>query len=361
MNQLGLASTHYSRVLFGLVVLLAVLVAGTAGYMLIEDWSLLDAAYMASITITTVGYSEVRPLSQTGKLFTIGLMFFGVGAAFYILTALVATIIEGDLRQIFGARRMKVMIERLQDHYIICGYGRVGEQVARELDSRHASLVVIDKDEQRLEAAREAGQLVVLGDATVEETLTAAGLDRCHALIAASDSDATNTYITLTAKGLRPETYVVARVGSQAVEPKLIQAGADRVVSPYRISGRRLAFAALQPDITDFIDIFPSDSQGERILAEVTVESDSDCAGKQIGEALANSGDVVVLAVRDGGGRLNVGPSRSRVLVPGEILIVVGDEADVGTIGASGSGRPSPRASNDRSVFSGIRRLLGHH
>jgi voltage-gated potassium channel len=125
VNQFGAAATHYNRVVFGLLVLLSVLVVGTAGYMVIEDWSLLDAAYMASITITTVGYSEVGPLSDTGKFFTIGLMFIGVGTAFYILTALVATIIEGDLRQVFGARRMKVMIERLQGHYIVCGYGRV--------------------------------------------------------------------------------------------------------------------------------------------------------------------------------------------------------------------------------------------
>jgi voltage-gated potassium channel len=359
VNQFGRAATQYNRVVFGLLVLLAVLVAGTAGYMVIEDWSLLDAAYMASITITTVGYSEVRPLSDAGKIFTVGLMFIGVGTAFYILTALVATIIEGDLRQVFGARRMKVMIERLQGHYIVCGYGRVGEQVARELDNRHASLVIIDRDEARLNAAREAGLLVVQGDATVEETLASAGIDRCHALIAASDSDATNTYITLTAKSLRPETYVVARVGSTAVEPKLIQAGADRVVSPYQISGRRLAFAALQPDITDFIDIFPSDPQGERILAEITVESDSSCAGKQLGEALANSGDVVVLAVRDTEGRLNVGPSRSRVLMPGEILIVMGEEADVGTIGSGGAGRHAGHA-RDRGVLEGLRRFLHH-
>jgi voltage-gated potassium channel len=339
VKALGPATTHYNRVVLGLFTLAVVLVTGTAGYMIIEDWSLLDAAYMASITITTVGYSEVRPLSQSGQIFTIGLMFLGVGTAFYILTALVATIIEGDLRQIFGARRMKSMIERLQDHYIVCGYGRVGEQVAMELQVHRAAFVLVENNEPRIELARQAGLLVVQGDATAEETLVEAGIHRCRALIAASDSDSTNTYITLTAKGLRPETYVVARVGSEAVEAKLTQAGADRVVSPYRIGGRRMAFAALQPIVTDFIDIFPTSDQGDRILAEITVEEESGFAGKQLGEALAGCEDLVVLAVRDAAGQLNVGPPRSRVLIPGEILIVVGGESDLSALGFSGRRR----------------------
>jgi voltage-gated potassium channel len=336
--------------------LTVVLLVGTAGYVIIEDWPLLDALYMASITITTVGYSEVRPLSETGQVFTIGLMFFGVGAAFYILTALVATIIEGDLRQIFGVRRMKAMIERLNDHYIVCGYGRVGEQIAMELQHRSAPFVIVETNDARIESARQAGLLVVLGDATTEETLLEAGIQRCRALIAASDSDSANTYITLTAKGLRHETYVVARVGSEAVEAKLIQAGADRVVSPYRIGGRRMAFAALQPMITDFIDIFPTD-QGDRILAEITIEADSGFAGKQLGEALAENDDLVVLAVRDTSGHLSVGPARSRLLSQGEILIVVGEEEELGALGFSGR-RPSAAAIQEHGLPTLLRRFL---
>ena len=169
-------------------ILLLVLIGGTGGYMLIEDWSLLDSAYMTAITVTTVGYSEVHPLSQTGTIFTIGLMIFGVGTAFYILTALVAAIIEGDLRQVFGARRMKTMIEHLNDHYIVCGFGRVGEQVAHELMSRQEPFVLVETNESRIEDAREAGMLVVQGDATVEETLIEAGIERCRSVIAATRS-----------------------------------------------------------------------------------------------------------------------------------------------------------------------------
>jgi voltage-gated potassium channel len=356
VNSSGLASTHYNRVVLGVFILLLVLIGGTAGYMLIEDWSLLDAAYMTAITVTTVGYSEVHPLSQTGQIFTIGLMIFGVGTAFYILTALVAAIIEGDLRLVFGARRMKAMIEHLNDHYIVCGFGRVGEQVAHELLSRNEPFVLVETNESRIEDAREAGMLVVQGDATVEETLVEAGIERCRSVIAASDTDATNTYITLTAKALRPETYVVARVSSEAVEGKLLQAGADRTVSLYRIGGRRLAFAALQPLVTDFIDIFPSPEQGDRLLAEVPIEDGSVLAGKQLVEALEGCEDLVVLAVRDSHGRLDVGPPRSRVLTVGEVLIVVGQEQDLSVLGVSGPKRTSVRARQRRN--GGLSRFL---
>jgi voltage-gated potassium channel len=333
MERLGLASTHYERVVFGLIGLFLVLAGGTGGYMLIEGWSFLDALYMSSITVTTVGYREVQPLSREGELFTIVLLFFGVGAAFYILTTMVAAIIEGDLRQVFGARRMRMSIERLSDHYIVCGYGRVGEEIAREMTARRVPFIVVDTNEPRLQEARDAGILVIQGDATSEQVLDDAGIRRCRALIAASDSDSVNTYITLTARGLQPGVFIVARVSSPAVEPKLRQAGANRVISPYLIGGRRMALAAMQPIITDFIDLVP-DHQAERVLAEVSVDEASGLAGKTISEALAGCDDVVALAVRDSQGRLNVGPPRNTELTSGDILVVIGSEADLRSIGA---------------------------
>jgi len=333
MDPLGLASTHYNRVILGALALVIILLTGTAGYMLIEGWSFFDAFYMSSITITTVGYREVQPMSRQGEMFTIGLLFFGVGAAFYILTSLVAAIIEGDLRQLFGARRMRMTIQHISDHFIVCGYGRVGEEIAREMVTRKVPFIVVDTNEPRLQHARDAGLLVVLGDATSESVLSAAGVERCRALIAASDSDAANTYITLTAKGMRPETFVVARVGSPAVESKLRQAGADRVISPYLIGGRRMALAAMQPIITDFIDLFP-DTQAERLLAEVTVDSESGLIGKDLSEALAGCEDVVVLALRDAQGRLSVGPARTTRLSSGDILVVIGEEKELRSLGA---------------------------
>ena len=323
-----------SRVAKGLVALAGIIAVGTAGYMAIEGWSFLDAVYMTVTTVTTVGFREVRPLSTEGRVFTLFLLLFGVGVAFYILTAMVAAIIEGDLRHLFGERRIRLAIERLRDHYIICGFGRVGEEIAREMLARKVPFVVVDTNIPQLERAREQGLLTVQGDATTEATLQQARIEHCRALIAASDSDSSNTYITLTAKGIRPETFVVARVGSPAVERKLRQAGADRVVSPYLIGGRRMALAALQPIITDFIDLFRTDTQGDRLLAEVAVDEQSGLLGKELSEALEGCRDVVVLAVRDGAGSLTVGPARSTRLAQGDILLVIGDEAELSVIGA---------------------------
>src|SRR3990172_1532803 len=169
MNLVRFLLGQYRRVSFGLAFLAAVIAVGTGGYMLVEGWPFLDALYMSVITITTVGYREVAPLSGAGKVFTIGLILSGVGSAFYILTALAATIIEGDLRQVFGERRMKSTIEQIQDHYIVCGYGRVGEEISREFMDRRVPFVLIDRTIETVERARRQGMLGVEGDATTEE------------------------------------------------------------------------------------------------------------------------------------------------------------------------------------------------
>lgn len=323
----------YTRVIEGLIALTGVIAVGTAGYMTIEGWSFLDAFYMTVTTVTTVGFREVHELDDAGRIFTAFLVLFGVGVAFYILTAMVAAIIEGDLGQVFGARRMKSQIEKLTDHNIVCGYGRVGEEIARELSERHAPAVVVDRDPQAIERARSDGLLVVEGDATKDETLVAAGIERCRALIAASDSDATNTYITLTAKALRAEVFVVSRVSTLEVESKLRQAGADRIVSPYAIGGRRLALAALQPIITDFFEMLPATASGERIVAELAVDEHSGLIGRELSDMLAGCRDVVVLAVQGAGG-MSVGPPASTRLSSGDRVVVVGDEDELRSIGA---------------------------
>jgi voltage-gated potassium channel len=284
---------------------------------------------MAVITITTVGYREVGPLSREGQLFTAALLFSGVGVAFYILTVMSAAIIEGDLRQVFGIRRMRTAIERLRDHYIVCGYGRVGQEIAREFAERRESFVVVDMRAESIEVARAHGVLLVEGDATSAEVLSRAGIERCRALIAASDSDAGNTFITLTAKGLRPDVFVVARVGRPDVESKLRLAGAGRVISPYAIGGRRMALAALQPIMTDFIDIVRTGPDTDRILAEFAVDAASGLAGKEIGDVLAACRDVVPLAVRSASGAMTVGPAASTRLALGDRLMVVGTEEDL--------------------------------
>ncbi|HXH20739.1 MAG TPA: potassium channel protein [Dehalococcoidia bacterium] len=333
MKEYRAAAQAYGRVLVGLLALGVILVFATGGYMIIEGWSFLDALYMTVITLTTVGYREVQPLSRTGMAFTMVVLFVGVGTSFYILTALVSTIIEGDLRQLFGERRMKIQVEHLKDHHIICGFGRVGEEIALEFKQRQAPFVVVDLSAEALERARAEGYLVLQGDATQEETLKRAGIERCASLIAALDSDAGNTYITLTAKMLRPDVRVVARVASASNEKKLLQAGADHIVSPYQMGGRRLALSALQPILLDFMDIVSLGSQGPGVLGEFGVDKDSGLQGRTIGEVCASAPDLVVLAVRSERGTFIVGPAPSTRLALGDRLMVFGPEEQLRRVG----------------------------
>jgi voltage-gated potassium channel len=327
------AVAHYGRVFTGLLTLGVILIVSTVGYMVLEGWSLLDALYMTVITLTTVGYREVQPLDQAGMVFTIFVLFIGVGTAFYILTAFVATIIEGDLRQIFGERRVKIAIERLKDHHIICGFGRVGEEIARELTERRAPLVIVDNSPEKLDKARAENFLTLQGDATQEEVLKAAGIMRCASLIAALDSDSGNTYITLTAKMLQPEVRVVARVGLAANEAKLMQAGADHIVSPYQMGGRRMAVSALQPRLLDFMDIVSLGSQGPGVLGEFAVDRESGFEGRALGEVFSRAPDAVVLAVRSERGTFVIGPDPSTRLAIGDRLMVFGPEDQLSKVG----------------------------
>jgi voltage-gated potassium channel len=337
VKDYSIVSGRYGRVITGMAGLLVILVVSTGGYMLLEGWSFLDALYMTVITLTTVGYREVQPLDSAGMVFTIFVLFIGVGTAFYILTALVATIIEGDLRQLFGERRMKIAIEHLKEHHIICGYGRVGEEIARELQLRRAPFVVVDQSPEALDRARAEGYLIFQGDATMEATLKAVGIDRCASLIAALDSDSGNTYIALTARLLRPDVYVVARVGSVANEDKLRQAGADQVISPYQLGGRRMALSAMQPILLDFMDIVSLGPQGPGVLGEFGVDEDSGLAGKTMGEVFAPAPDAVVLAVRSERGTFIAGPAPSTRLAVGDRLMVFGPEEQLARIGLRSS------------------------
>ena len=292
---------------------LSLLGLGTAGYMLIEGWSFLDALYMTVTTVTTVGFREIRPLDTGGRIFTIILVLFGVGAAFYILTALVQTVVEGELGLALGVRRMKARIDALRDHYILCGFGRVGKEIGRELTARRVPFVIVESNAEALERARSGEYLVVDGDASVDATLEEAGVRRARCLLAASDSDSGNTYITLTAKAMNPDLFVVARVGQPANEEKLRRAGADRVISPYLIGGRRMALSAFQP-----------------IMVELEVTPDSALVGISLREALNLSQGVTVLGLhRRSGGTVTVGPRLDEVLDVGDRLMLLGEEEDL--------------------------------
>jgi len=238
-------------------------------------------------------------------------------------------LIEGELAAILGVRRMKGRIESLKDHYILCGYGRVGSEIAHEFRQRGMPFVIVESNPTAIEEAQAAGYLVVHGDATTDAALRDAGIERARGLLAASDSDSGNTFIVLTAKSLRPDLYVVARAGRVESEARMLRAGADRVFSPYIIAGRQMALAALQPVVVEFIDTLATGQAGERVLAEIDVSEASGLAGQTIHDVLHTCPSVVVLAVQKANGELAVGAPSTTVLQEGDRVIVMGKEEEL--------------------------------
>ncbi len=306
--------------------------AGTAGYMAIEGWSFLDALYMTAITMTTIGFEEVRPLSDSGRVFTILLAISGVGAVFYGGFSLFQFLLEGQLAQLLGVQRMKGRIEALDDHYILCGFGRVGTEIAREFAARDVPFVVVESRPEAIAQARASSRLVVEGDAASDAVLREAGIERARGLLAAADSDAGNTFIVLTAKALRPDLYVVSRAAQPESQPRMLRAGADRTISPYAIAGRRMARSALQPLIVDFIDTLARGGQEEQILAEIEISEESGLGGGTIEGAMQSAPRAVVLGVQRANGAIQVGPHSDTALEVGDRLIVLGDEAELEAI-----------------------------
>jgi len=296
--------------------------------MTIEGWSFLDAFYMTIITLSTVGYSEVHNLSAAGQVFSIVLIVFGVGAMFYALTSIIHYLVEGHIGDILGRRRMKEKIRKLKGHFILCGYGRVGQEVAHTFEIEKTPFVIVDLDQEAIIKATDNGYLCVQGNATDDDTLNEAGIHQAKGLVAALGSDANNLYITLSAKGIRSDLFVVARVcteESDAVESKLRRAGADRVISPHRIGGRRMAMAALRPLVIDFLDTaLHRRGRGELLLENIQVGSDSPMVGMTIKEGQRHSGGTAILAVKKRGGTLLTDPSEEVLLEQGDELVIVG-------------------------------------
>jgi voltage-gated potassium channel len=302
------------------------LVIGTTGFVLIEDFSWFDAFYMTLTTITTIGYQELHPLSHAGRVFNSFLILFGVSAMFVSFGAMTQTIIELELQDRYGKRRKKRMIDRLQNHFIVCGFGRVGRNASYEMQRANASFLVLDRDEQRVAKAVSAGMLAVVADATRDDSLREAGVLRANGLIAALPSDAENLFIILSAKTLNPKLTVVTRVSEEEAGEKLRRAGADTVFTPYAMAGRQLADALLRPHVVEFLDFARSD-MGPRVRTEqVCIAAKTAFAGKTLGDLpeLHNSG-VIVLAIRKPGGETIFNPPPESGIFPGDYLIVMGE------------------------------------
>jgi voltage-gated potassium channel len=313
----GDPSGLWQRFRWILLALAAVLAFGVIGYMALEGWSFLDALYMTVMTLTTVGYREVRPLDTSGRLFTMAVIVLGVGVALATITLFAGVVAEGGTWRGWRRRRMDRRIEGLRRHFIVCAYGRVGRAVARELARDGTPFVVVDPKEELRERMEADGVAFIIDDPSLEPVLRAAGVERAAGLLCAVDSDATNVYITLMARSLNPDLMIVARASEPGSEARLERAGADRVVSPFVTSGRHMALMALRPQVVDPLE---AGSLGERSLA---VEERLIGPGSPLLSRSVAAAGAPVLAIRRADGRIVTSPPPSETLATGDVVLLL--------------------------------------
>jgi voltage-gated potassium channel len=311
------------RVRLGLALFAAVMTVGAIWYWLVEGFSAVDALYQTVMTVTTVGFGEVRPLGARGRVFTMLLIVVGVGVALYAIVGSIEDVIENRLGR-WGRKRMEHQIDRVEGHVVLCGYGRVGQGIVPMVEPRSV-VVVVDRDVDQVERASDAGLLAIEGDATDDDVLRAAGLDRAATIVVSLQSDADAISTVLSAREINPRVRIVARANAEHSEAKLVRAGADHVVNPLRLGAVRLATFALQPAVADFVDLV-SPSAGESFrLEQVVVPTDSPMAGVRMADSrLREQTGVLVLALRRPDGEFEGNPDGDAVLVPGTTLVVIG-------------------------------------
>lgn len=319
----------------GLLVLIsAVMLFGMAGYMLIEGWNAFDALYMTIITVATIGYGETHPLSNEGRIFTITLILLTITVLAYGLSSAVDYVATGQLLKHVAEGQRNSMIKGIKQHFIVAGYGRVGREVASGLRQEGTAFVVVEQDPANIEKAQADGCLVIVGNATEDEVLQQSGIERAKGVICATGSDATNIYIILTARGLKPDLFLIARASDENSEAKMLRAGADRVISPYVLSGRRMANLAVRPYVVDFLDVTGTTGEIEKTLEEIVVEAGSIIENRTIGEAaFSNRTGALILALYRSTGELLTSPHPETLLEAGTRMIVLGtrDALDVTT------------------------------
>lgn len=317
---------HGRRLAEAVAALVVVLAVGTLGYLLL-GFTVLDSLYQTVTTVATVGFREVQPFGAAEQIFTMVLILVGAGAVLYAFSVLVETILEGRLNELLGRRRMEQTIASMQDHVIICGWGRVGRSIGTELAEAGRPLVVIDTEPEALEGAVHA----VVGDATEDDILRRAGIDRASALVAAADSDAANSFITLSARALNPTLFIVARTRSSDSDDKLSRAGADRVVNPQSIGGARMAAFVLRPHVAAFLDVVMHERTLEFRLEEVPIGAASVLVARSLRDpSIRDRTGALVLALRDERGNFLTNPDPDTDLEAGQVVIAIGtqDELD---------------------------------
>ncbi len=314
----------------GLIMLFLVIFIGTAGYMTIEGWHALEALYMTVITITTVGYGEVREVSEGGRVFTVFLIFMGMGIMAYTLGMVAQMMVEVQVSAMIGRRKLGRELRSIKDHYIICGYGRIGSIIAHELKVNKVPLMVIDHGAEAREPLESEGIPYIIDDATSDDVLIEAGIERAKGLVTVVLSDADNLFITMTARGLNHGLFIVARADQEQTERKLLRAGANKVVLPYLIGGRRMVNTILRPAVTDFIDFTLHGKNIELNMEELLVGSSSRLNGvRLIDSGIRQEMNVIIVAIRNTRGEMTFNPSSAARIEAGDTLIALGPASDL--------------------------------
>jgi len=314
--------------------LFMIIAVGVAGYCLIEGMPLFEAFYMTMITISTVGFQEVRPLTTAGRVLTVLIISGGITTAAYTIGTVVRTFVEGEMTKTLGRRKVEKKISHLTNHYIICGYGRIGSLISRELQQHGQDFVVIENQQSSIERMEADRVLYLPLDATVDASLLDAGIMKARGIVTAVGSDADNVFITLTAKGLRPDIFILSRASDEINEIKLKRAGATRVVSPYLIGGKRMAHVLIRPTVVDFIDIAAAETNLGLQMEEYRVLPRSRLVGKNLVESsLRKEYGVIIVLIKKHHGALIFNPQPSEVLEAEDTLVVLGKVDDMKRMG----------------------------
>ena len=317
-------SGNNRRILFAMAAVLVAIAFGAAGFYLIEGWSILDSLYVAVQTVTTVGYGDRTPATQNGRIFSTVFMLAGVGVVLYALTTTVHAIVQSELVATFGQRRISRRMKKLRDHFIVCGAGRVGSHLVRGLLGSAEAFIVIERDPQKVAELTDLGVIVLVRDATLEESLREAGVQHARGLAACLPDDADNVYVVLTARDLNPQMHIVARAAEEQAEPKLIRAGANRVVAPTIIGGHRMAMALTKPAVDDFLGSITANKL-ELAFEQLEVDAESILVGQKLSETNIRSElDIVVVSIRRSDGQILFNPSGEAMIQNGDILIGIG-------------------------------------
>jgi len=328
--------TPEAKLRLALAFLALIVTIGTGGYILIEQWSVFDSLYMTLITLTTVGFGEVRPLSEAGRTFTMFLIAVGVFNGGFTITAIAQLVLEGQLQAILGKRKMEKKVKKLKDHIILCGYGRVGKQVAGEFARREESFVVVEKDASLIPDNPADGLVFVIGNASEDEILEYAGIERARAIVSTIPDDAENVYLSLTARQINPKLFIIARADTELAKKKLVRAGANKVVCPHELGGTQMAMATLRPNVVDFMRLAAFTTEDKSLgIEEISIKQGGALTGKTIIEAAIKSKyDAIVVGLRKNTGQTVFNPSGGTAMEAGDILIVLGESEKLEQLGA---------------------------